>query len=79
MSPILFAYHGIGRADPHIPTKFTRSRLVISAYYATLANLELRPMLGLKRFQHASTTIAGTELMHRISVAASLLLCSSKE
>ena len=40
MSPILAAYHGIGRADPHIPTKFTNSRNVISAYYAPLANLE---------------------------------------
>ena len=42
VSPILFAYHEIGRVDPHIPTKFTRSRLVISANYATLANPELR-------------------------------------
>jgi hypothetical protein len=24
--PDSFAYHGIGRAGPHIPTKFTRSR-----------------------------------------------------
>jgi hypothetical protein len=40
LAPFLSAYHGIGCADPHIPTKFTNSRNVISAYYATLANLE---------------------------------------
>ncbi|MGO9238215.1 MAG: DDE-type integrase/transposase/recombinase, partial [Methylocella sp.] len=28
--------------------------------------LRLGPMLGLKRFQRASITIAGIELMHRI-------------
>jgi transposase-like protein len=28
--------------------------------------LRLGPMLGFKRFQTASTTIAGIELMHRI-------------
>jgi hypothetical protein len=26
MDPVCSAYHEIGRADPHIPTKFTRSR-----------------------------------------------------
>jgi hypothetical protein len=34
--------HGISRGELHIPTKFTSSHLVISAYYATLANPELR-------------------------------------
>ena len=42
MLPVLFAHHDIGCADPHIPTKFIRSHLVISASYATPANLELR-------------------------------------
>jgi hypothetical protein len=42
VSPIHSAYHGIGRADPHIPTKFTNSRSVISAYYATFATSNSR-------------------------------------